>query len=113
MSDLIIPKTFTLAGVKHTVTLVPNLTDNSVAAFGKLLPNSTIQLSKTILGHEMGYDKITNTFYHELVHAMLDSLDFDDPILKNESFITGMGNMFMEFLSTCRGGVELDNHAAK
>lgn len=88
------PNSFELARVKHTVERVHHLDNENL---GRANGNTCIiELAENSQRSIIPGDKIANTFYHELVHQMLYSTDFDE-LTKDEKFVTAIGNMLYEF----------------
>lgn len=94
MNEVKIPTRFELARCKHTVNIVHHLDSES---FGNCCnSNLIINIAENSKRESITKDKQLNTFYHELVHAILFAIERDD-LNENETFITNFGNMLMEF----------------
>ena len=92
-------KEFTLGAVKWTVKI-----DNDKMAEGPLLGlsspiESTIRLADTARGVKVSGDLMDQTFYHELVHSMLNALGYSD-LDDDEKFVQGMGLLLHQFEKT-------------
>ena len=94
MNIVEIPTKFELARCKHIVNVLDHLYSEN---FGDCCnSNLTINIARNSKRLIITKDRQLNTFYHELVHAILYAIERDD-LNENETFITNFGNMLMEF----------------
>lgn len=90
--DFKIPSKFTLGGVEHTVGIVGSTTDNDYGIYDPT--RKSIQVAKTSGGRHLPQSFQQQTFFHELVHAVLNTMRKDD-LYDDESFV----NTFAAFLN--------------
>lgn len=60
---------------------------------------STIYLASKSNGKFMPADYIEQTFYHELTHAMLDALGYNE-LSEDETFVQGLGLLLHQYTTT-------------
>lgn len=93
-----IPKTFTLGGVEHKVTIKKSLNDDS--DFGCYYPEGIIELADMIGVDRCVSDSLKQqTFFHELTHAILRTMRKDD-LYHDESFVNTFAAFFSEAINT-------------
>lgn len=61
----------------------------------------TITLSNTEGIYKLSKDKINQTFYHELVHAILDTMHERD-LSNNEKFVNTFSELLYQFVKTAK-----------
>lgn len=59
----------------------------------------TIKIAKTAGGEPLSDKRMEQTFFHELIHAVLDSIG-EDELNENERFIDAFSNVFYQALNT-------------
>lgn len=94
-----VPKSFKLFGNTWKV-LFDNEYANSHEVYGaEYYGKNTIILSTSQKYDLLSDDRIASTFYHELVHAILDEMKESD-LSKNEQFVNIFGNLLYQFISS-------------
>ena len=88
-----IPSTFKVGGTKMEVRLVDRCDDN---VFGScFLGAGYIEIANIVnKNDQQSADSKVNTFYHELIHSILDTMGYDE-MSKDEKFV----NCFAGFLT--------------
>lgn len=95
----LIPKSFKLGGKEYTVK-EDNTIDYDHGWSGLHDANTLeIKLASKLGAAKMHIDSIEQTFYHELVHAILSSLHKYD-LNKDEEFVDTFGTMLHQFMKT-------------
>ena len=94
-----IPKKFTLGTTPYTVTLKPSL---SKGAWGRAwLDMGYIEIATHIKGKprpSSGVHGTTNTFWHEVTHAIL--FDMGNPLYCDEAFVNAFSNKLTQVIET-------------
>lgn len=86
-----IPKQFSLGGTVWSVSEVPPLPDQT---YGVCYPRiANIQLDETLIQQVK-----LQTFYHELVHAVLFTMGAPTP--HDENFVDGFAHLLHQFMLT-------------
>ncbi len=81
-----IPKSFKLFGTKINI-LFDNKRMNNESCLGiSEHAKNTITLTEEYKGNELSSDIITDTYYHEKIHTILDAMG-ETELSKNEKFI--------------------------
>jgi len=94
-----IPKSFKLLGFDWKVKYDnKKLNDKENYGESHFFSNSII-LSTTQGLESLSKDKINQTFFHELVHAILDTMKEHD-LSENEKFVDLFGNLLYQFIKT-------------
>ncbi len=93
-----IPKNCVLAGV-DIITVITENKQNAGNLGKSSIANGVIQLQSLDYGIEISNTQMQNTYFHELVHQMLNSIG-ELELSENEKFVQNMGNMIFEFLRT-------------
>jgi hypothetical protein len=88
-----IPKSFRLFGTTVDVVFDNNSLNQLSAVGGSAWVQSKITLTDTHKGEKVSEDVIEDTFYHEKVHAILDSMGKHD-LSQDEEFV----NVFSRLL---------------
>lgn len=101
----IIPNSFNVGGIKMNVNIVDKLPDGILG--NCCLAKSTVNIARTYMDSDGIYkqseESMTNTFYHELTHNILDTMaEFD--LSKNEKFVS----TFSSFLNEALGSMQFD-----
>lgn len=86
----IIPKKFSVGALDYKVEIVENLRYGE--EFGHWDGTTcTIRIAKTAGGEPLSDRRKEQTFFHELIHAVLDSIG-EDELNENEQFIDAFSN---------------------
>ncbi len=81
-----IPKSFKLFGTKINI-LFDNKRMNNESCLGiSEHAKNTITLTDTYKGNQLSLDVITDTYYHEKIHVILDAMHEND-LSGNEKFV--------------------------
>ena len=101
----IIPNSFNVGGVRMNVNIVDKLSDGTLG--NCCLATSTVNIARTYMNnneiYEQSKESMTNTFYHELTHSILDTMaEFD--LSKNEKFVS----TFSSFLNETLGSMQFN-----
>lgn len=97
--DFKIPTTFSLGGVRHTVGIVESTTDNDYGLYDPT--RKSIQVAETSRGHQLPQSFQQQTFLHELVHAILNTMRKDD-LYDDESFVNTFAAFLNEAINTMK-----------
>ena len=96
--DCNIPKAFTLGGVEHVVEIQQVL--GYEQDFGQYDPvQKVIQIAQTSRGRGVPQSSQQQTFLHELVHAILNTMRKDD-LYDDESFVNTFASFLNEAINT-------------
>lgn len=88
-----IPKRIRIGGQELEIKFLPNLEGD----LGKCcLANGVIKIAQTFDGLEQSPSSIDNTYWHEVVHAILDTMG-ENELSRNEKFVCS----FAGFLTEC------------
>lgn len=107
MNTLVVPKTFELSRVKWEIKVKSDgeysIDNVSRSLLGECnIDHTTINICLLSDKTPVKYDKVINTYYHELVHALLETLDRVD-LTHDEVLVTGLGSLLMEYDLTKNG----------
>lgn len=95
-----IPATFTLGGVEHVVEIQHTVRDGQ--DFGQYDPiRKAIQIAQTCGSRLVPQSFQQQTFLHELVHAILNTMRKDD-LYDDESFVNTFASFLNEAISTMK-----------
>ena len=97
--DIAITKEFMLGAVKWKVVIDNRKMDDLKTLGLTSFTESTIYLADTHKGKAVPKDLIAQTFYHELVHAILDAIGQDE-LTYDEKIAQGMGLLLHQFEQT-------------
>tara|TARA_R110001599_G_scaffold336032_1_gene553415 strand:+ start:605 stop:925 length:321 start_codon:yes stop_codon:yes gene_type:complete len=92
-------KEFMLGAVKWKVVVDNSKMDEKGTLGLTSFTESTIYLADTHKGKPVPEDLIAQTFYHELVHAILDAIGQDE-LTYDEKIAQGMGLLLHQFQQT-------------
>lgn len=96
--DFNIPKTFTLGGVEHVVEIQQAIKYEQ--DFGQYDPiRKAIQIAQTCSGRGVPQSFQQQTFLHELVHAILNTMRKDD-LYDDKSFVNTFASFLNEAINT-------------
>lgn len=100
-----IPNSFNVGGVRMNVNIIDKLPGGILG--NCCLATSTVNIARTYMNnneiYEQSKESMTNTFYHELTHSILDTMaEFD--LSKNEKFVC----TFSSFLNEALGSMRFD-----
>ena len=98
--DFNIPKAFTLGGVEHVVEIQQAV--GYEQDFGQYDPvRKVIQIAQTCRGRGVPQSFQQQTFLHELVHAILNTMLKDD-LNDDESFVNTFASFLNEAINTMK-----------
>jgi hypothetical protein len=89
-----VPKTFQLGGVQWSVELVDKISGDDLGECDST--GYKIQLLRSL-----DHQAMVHTFYHELLHAILDTLG-RSKLSKDEELVDAASNLLVQFLKTRR-----------
>ena len=92
-----IPEHFALGGVEHTVETLESLDDGDFGLYDPVCKR--IQVAKTSRRREVPLSFQQQTFFHELVHAILNTMRKDD-LYDDESFVNTFASFLNEAVNT-------------
>lgn len=96
-----IPKSFQLGGIDWKV-IWDNDKCNDREEYGlSAYSTATITMSTTYGLKELPDDRKDHTFYHELVHAILDSIH-ERELSSNEKFVDNFATLLHQFTKTAK-----------
>lgn len=98
-NKLKIPKNFTLFATKISVVFDNKLCDKTQAYGWSYYSESKIVLSDNHGANPLSHDKIIDTFYHEKVHMILDTMSEHD-LSKNEKFVDTFAKLLRQSIET-------------
>ena len=111
--DMIIPSEFRIGGVKYSVEVVEHIRDDHS---GGLLYGyhdqitANIKVAKNVSSSKVNEDLMTVTFFHELLHAMVQVIGYNFPTKEDEeNMIDRLAYMFNEFEQSKRGNTAEDS----
>jgi len=90
-------KQFTLGSKEYTVEEVPSIDDTGLGR--AYSARGLIKISNTLNGHILSDNSKEQTFYHELVHAILEELG-NDELSSNEMFVQSFSLLLHQFQLT-------------
>lgn len=98
-----IPNSFNVGGVRMNVNIVDKLPGGILG--NCCLAKSTVNIARNFMDSdeisEQSKESMTNTFYHELTHCILDTMgEFD--LSKNEKFVSTFSSFLNEALGSTR-----------
>jgi hypothetical protein len=95
-----IPKSFKLGGVKYNVEMKKKVfLDREQIGGTSDVFECSVEIAKMVNGTKCSTDYRRQTFYHELVHQILDILgDFE--LSENEKFVQGFSVLLDQFEQT-------------
>lgn len=94
-----IPKSFQLGGKTYTVK-IDNDINYDVSCHGVHEPYlQKISLADTIRNKKISQEHVEETFYHELVHAILTMISNED-LNKDEDFVNRFSAMLYQYMKT-------------
>ena len=96
-----IPKSFELFGTTYNVVFDQQELEKEDCFGLHEAPKSLITLAKQFRDTEYSEDFITESFYHELAHALMTSMG-EMKLNKNEKFIEILGKLLMQFNKTAK-----------
>jgi|ERR1035437_4082623 hypothetical protein len=97
---MLIPKSFRIRGVKHTVHIARTLKPK---AYGRTNPAvGTIELATHYGYVQRGPIAMAETFWHEVVHCIL--FDMGDPRWKDETFVVSFSRRLADVVQTAELG---------
>jgi hypothetical protein len=97
MKNKLIPNNFVLGGSTISVELVKNDLGTNVGQI--ILPTGKIYVATNFRGEDCNIDYMEASFYHELVHGILDILGKHD-LSSNEEFVEAFSNLLHQFEKT-------------
>lgn len=98
--DFKIPKEFTLGGVEHVVEI--QQTVGYEQDYGLYDPTrKVIQIAQTSRGRGVPQSSQQQTFLHELVHAILNTMRKDD-LYDDEAFVNTFASFLNEAINTMK-----------
>lgn len=96
----IIPTNFTIGGVEINVIHVDN--EINQGNYGRTEPmQAEIRLQKNAGNKPIAHTQRTNTFWHEVVHYILDAMGEKQDDKENERFTTCFSNFLNEVIQSC------------
>ena len=95
--ELRIPKKFRVGGVDYTVKEVGHCGNND--DFGFWRPQGIIEIADQAGGYGVSESKKTQTFLHELTHAILFAMGKEE-LNDDESFVNTFSSFLTEAIST-------------
>lgn len=101
--ELNVPKEFSIANCLFRVEQLEDIDDHGLGR--TYSPLCLIKIAKTWHGKEVPDDSKISTFYHELVHAILDSSGYCD-LSKDEVLVQAFANLLVEYLKTVKYDLE-------
>lgn len=96
-----LPSKIRIGGQELTVTLVDKFDDDKLGRC--CVPSGYIKIAKTFDGLEQSESSKENTYWHEVVHAILDTMG-EQELSNNEKFVC----TFAGFLTECYHSMEED-----
>lgn len=93
----LIPKYFELGGVPYNVIPATyyKIEDSTEGLGQERSADGLVLLATHFKGRPMPHEKIVNTFYHELSHALFDTMGH--PLVNDEVMCQTLGNLLMEY----------------
>lgn len=93
-----IPKKFTLGGTEYSVEISDSSIDNNVVAQVSY-PEALVSVSSKSKGKRCTEAYMEASFYHELVHAMLETMG-KHTLSDDEELVEGLANQLHQFMKT-------------
>ena len=97
-----IPIKFTLGGTEYRVKIEDSSIDNAVVAQVSY-PEALVSVSSRSKGKKCTADYMEASFYHELVHAMLETMG-KHTLSEDEELVEGLANQLHQFMKTADYG---------
>ena len=97
-----IPIKFTLGGTEYRVKIEDSSIDNAVVAQVSY-PEALVSISSRSKGKQCAADYMEASFYHELVHAMLETMG-KHALSEDEELVEGLANQLHQFMKTAEYG---------
>ena len=97
-----IPNKFTLGGTEYSVKIEDSSIDNAVVAQVSY-PEALVSISSRSKGKQCTADYMEASFYHELVHAMLETMG-KQALSEDEELVEGLANQLHQFMKTADYG---------
>lgn len=93
-----IPKEYNVGGQRIEVRIVERCDDNNLGL--ECLPSGYIEIAKYYnKDSQQSESSMMNTFYHELIHTILDTMGQDE-LNKDEAFVNTFAGFLNEAMST-------------
>lgn len=93
-----VPKKFTLHGTEWSIEYAEDVTNGQ--NLGRCSsPESLITLQKKHSGIDIAKTQIEATFFHELIHAFLDSGEYHE-LSQDEHLVAHLGNCLHQFMKS-------------
>ena len=93
-----IPIKFTLGGTEYRVKIEDSSIDNAVVAQVSY-PEALVSISSRSKGKQCTDDYMEASFYHELVHAMLETMGKRN-LSEDEELVEWLANQLHQFMKT-------------
>ena len=93
-----IPIKFTLGGTEYRVKIEDSSIDNAVVAQVSY-PEALVSVSSRSKGKKCTAGYMEASFYHELVHAMLETMG-KHTLSEDEELVEGLANQLHQFMKT-------------
>ena len=97
MKSKLIPSSFSLGGSTISVDFVKNELGYNVGQIR--LPTGKITLATNFRGNDCTVDYMEASFYHELVHGILDTMGKHE-LSDSEGFVEGFANLLHQYEKT-------------
>ena len=98
----IVPKEFTLGGQKYTVEYVSNLSNSKRMGWSDMT-SLEVKIDTMYEGRKIEKATFPNTFYHELVHQILDNMG-EFKLSSSEKFVSCFSTLLSEAIQSCTAG---------
>lgn len=95
-----VPTSIQLGGSTINIQIVDNPMETGNDAWVSM-SDSRIRISKAKCGLPCSNDYIESSYYHELVHAILSTMDKKE-LNENEEFVEGFGNLLHQAIKTAK-----------
>ena len=93
-----IPSKFTLGGCEYKVELIPN--SALLKHVGLInMPAGTVSITTYFDGVQCTSDYMESSFYHELVHGILDTMGKKE-LSADEELVEGFANLLHQYIKT-------------
>ena len=93
-----IPKKFSLGGTQYGVEFVRSPIENNVVAQISY-PRAMVSVSSEYKGVKCSEDYMEASFYHELIHGMLETIG-KRTLSDDEELVEGLANQLHQFMKT-------------
>lgn len=100
----IVPSKFQLFGVTWSVIFDDDYLERKECYGESSYNERVIRLQRKSHGHDRNNYGIGHTFYHEVVHAILDSMN-EHELSGNEKFVDLFGSLLHQFITSKQGNV--------